>query len=310
MKPIFFLIPLTFFFYLTSCSSTTRGADNEIPENLSDTIEVLPLPQIPINIHNPKEKGAFLLEHFWDALDFSDTVRSHNTNFMEQNFANFALFLTAAKDSTIKARGVKSRLQRAQSDSVAYILVTKLARLYLYDPESPMLDEESYLPFLQLLSNSPLLNEQSKARFAYQHEMALKNRVGTPAADFNFVTPDGSQQSLHGLETDTDLLLIFYEPDCNNCKETISRLANSKKLNDEIANLQIKVLAIYSGDNKKLWQASLDSIPSSWTVGYEQGEIDRLDSYVFPTSPTIYLLDREKRVLAKDLSVDKVIAVD
>ena len=56
----------------------------------------LPLPAVPDTIRQPQERAAYVMQHFWDALDFSDTLRSCSRPFMEQQVVNFLSLLPHA----------------------------------------------------------------------------------------------------------------------------------------------------------------------------------------------------------------------
>ena len=60
------------------------------------------------------ERAAYVLAHFWDSMDFSDTSRSLDTAFMEQNFANFASLLPHVDADAVSA-AAESVLKKAAS---------------------------------------------------------------------------------------------------------------------------------------------------------------------------------------------------
>ena len=57
---------------------------------------------------------------------------------------------------------------------------------YLYDPNSPMRNEELYIPALEAMIASERLGEADKVRARYRLELARRNRPGTPATDFRY----------------------------------------------------------------------------------------------------------------------------
>ena len=258
------------------------------------------MPTVPVNI-SKEEELKYVLLHFWDGLDFKDTLRSHNRDFIEQNFSNYTLFLANAPDEASRDEAVNALMKKAEADTAAYRLMADVAQLYLYDPNSPMLNEESYISFLKVLSNSPYIGEGQRQRNAYLLVTAQKNRSGMTAADFPFVTREGLKTTLHDFKQKGNLLLIFYDPDCDNCKEIIRSLSSNPQLKEMIGKGEVTVLAIYSGEEKDLWEKTSGELPEEWNVGFDNGYIDENDLYYFQASPTIYLLDENKKVLVKDL---------
>ena len=146
-----------------------------------DAVEELPLPLVPSTMTEPTDRAAFIAEHFWDTMDFADTLRSYDEAFMEQNFANFANILPFVDRQ--RAQSAVDRLMKgAEADSVAYGKLADIAEKYLYDPNSPMLDEESYILFLNAITGSEFMDRDSRLRFESHLADALKNRLGSTAA--------------------------------------------------------------------------------------------------------------------------------
>lgn len=295
---------IIFLFILISCGSKENSSQENNQSN-QDLLFELPIPSIPEDLDSADIAG-FFLEHFWDGLDFTDTLLTHNRDFLEQNFANFSQALIISNDSSARRKGAATLMKKAEADSVVYKMLSEIAYHYLYDPNSPMLDEESFIPFMEIFKDSELLNEAERERNRFLLQNALKNRPGMRAADFTYVTSDGKTTSLYKTPVKRNLLVIFYDPDCDNCKEIIGKLAESPGLREMINQGDISLLAIYSGENKKLWDETAPSLPKEWTVGYNSGSIEDNDDYFFRASPTIYLLDNNKNVLVKDLSPSRL----
>lgn len=267
---------------------------------VADSVAELPLPEVPTILQKPADRANYIITHFWDAMDFQDTLRSHNRDFMEQNFSNFiSVFPYAAEQAQRTA--VRTLLEQAEADSAAYVLLKDIAEKYLYEPNSPMLSEDYYILFLERLVDSPILGEYGTLRLRRQFEAALKNRPGMNAADFAYITREGTSSTLHETATAGNILLIFYDPDCEHCKEIMSELQADKVLSNAVASRKITVLAIYSGDDHGLWKRTATMFPADWVVGYESGALQENGLYVLRAMPTLYLLDQNKKVIHKDI---------
>ena len=219
---------------------------------------------------------------------------------MEQNFVNFISIFPYADEQAQQA-AVGTFLNKAETDSAAYALLRDIAEKYLYEPNSPMLSEDYYLLFLDHLVNSTVLGEYGTLRLRRQLEAARKNRPGMTAADFAFTTRKGNNTTLHETDSEGDLLLIFYDPDCEHCKEVMGELQADKALSDAVTSGRTKVVAIYSDDNYDLWKRTADGLPAEWMVGCDGGTLQENGSYVLRAMPTLYLLDHDKKVIAKDI---------
>lgn len=83
-----------------------------------------------------------------------------------------------------------------RSRQTAYLLLAELAEKYLYTIGSPMQSEEHFIPFLEAIAHTPLLNDTEKSRPRFLLSAALKNRPGTIATDFAYFTPEGDHRTL------------------------------------------------------------------------------------------------------------------
>lgn len=273
----------------------------ETPSAASPEVPELPLPQVPATLRTPPERAAYIVRHFWDALDFADTLRSRDRDFMEQNFVN-CLSLFPIADTAALAPAVATLVGRAQSDAEALSLLAETAEKYLYEQDSPLFNEEYYLLFADALATAPL-HDYERLRIEAQRTAMRKNRVGMTAADFSFETPDGRRLRLSEAAQGRTLLLLFYDPDCDHCMQTIAELAASEPLNEAVSRGCMAVVAVYAGfgsRDRAAWLRTLDRLPAAWTVGFDGGTIYTRDLYVLRNLPALYLLDSSGRVLLKD----------
>lgn len=281
-----------------SCSGNKQTAANASVD--TDSVEELELPVIPENITDPNERADYLAMHFWDKMDFRDTARSYNTAFVEQNFANFISFLPYASDTLKIIDGFSVMLKKAEIDRKAFDKLMTTADDYLYDPNSPMLSEDLYILYLRSVLKSDYLSNDEKLRTRYRLEQVSKNRPGMKAADFKYTTLDGKVKTLRKSLPPNDLMLIFFDPECENCEKIITRIMEDKNLTDDIAAGNISVLAVYPGDNMESWRKKAATMPSTWTIGISD-DIDENESYYLPAMPIIYILDSTGTVVKKDL---------
>ena len=140
-------------------------------------------------------------------------------------------------------------------------------------------------------------SEADKLRAAYRAEIAAKNRPGTKAANFSFTTRDGKKQSLHKLKSKKNILLLFYDPDCDHCQEVIETLRNGEY------EEKYTIMAIDTEEDRELWDETAPALPEDWTVGFALDPIQENETYVFDTMPTIYLLAPNKKVLLKEANL-------
>ncbi len=267
------------------------------------------LPEIPAVITSPEERAAYLGRHFWDRYDFADTALVFSGEVTEQAFANYVQVLGLLAPEERKT-AVGNLLDRAlETDSVVFGRFADLFDKYLYDPNSPMRDEELYIPVLEHVVSSPRVPEAEKILPRDRLAWALRNRAGTRAADFTYTLASGATGTLYGVKADYTLL-FFNNPDCPACKRMREEISASPLLSGWIGQGRLRVLAVYPDEDLTAWRNYRNNIPPEWINAYDaslalrDGEL-----YDLKAIPTLYLLGRDKTVLLKDcLSVGQVIA--
>lgn len=265
----------------------------------------LALPEVPVMLTAPEDRAAYVLAHFWDALDIGDTAACHRQEFMEQNVVNF-LSLFPLADEEACTEGMETMLRLVAADPATFRIVTGTMERYLDDPNSPMRNEGYYIAYLGTLLRSPTLPEAERLRTADRLETAQKNRPGMTAADFAYIDRNGKPHRLHTTASAERLLVVFYDPDCEHCTEMLGSLHESAVVSRCVAEKSVTVLAIYTEGDRGLWDRTKEDMPQEWTVGMDADGIVEHGSYHLPAMPVFYLLDRKKRVLLKDATLPEI----
>lgn len=256
---------------------------------------------VPSMITDPEERAAWAVAHYWDHFDFRDTAYVHLPEVTEQALTDYIDLLHYVSLQTATA-SLSAMLAKAEVEKKTFAYFFDLYEKYLYDPNSPMRNEELFIPVLQTVIGSSVFDETEKIRPAYLLEQTLKNRIGETAADFSYTLADGRRQTLHGTKADW-LLLYFYNPDCHMCKETTQQLASGLAVAKWMEEKGLKILAVYPDVDLTAWKAHLPEMPSGWMNGYnEGGVVKEQEVYDLKAIPTLYLLNKEKKVILKDVS--------
>lgn len=261
---------------------------------------------IPDSLRTPERRAAYLVEHYWDRFDFSDTSYIHAPEATEQGLANYLDLLRHFAAPERSAASLRTLLTRAEQSPALLRHLAALLEKYLYDDGSPLRDEEMYIPVLEYLVADEALNETERLRPRLLLEQARKNRPGSVATDFAFTRPDGREGRLRELPGDYTLLL-FYAPTCDDCHAAIRRLSSSSAIQEALAEKRLTILALYPGADKEAWRKGLAKIPPEWVNAYDPaGTIQGEELYDLRRYPTIYLLDTQKRVILKEAEAEEV----
>lgn len=264
--------------------------------------------EVPTVIASPDARAEYLAVHYWDKFDFSDTTGAWCTEEMKQAFLQYLNILHHSSGDAA-GRGIRSMLQRsAETDTAKLNWFTELYRIFLDDPNSPLRNESLYIPVLEFIVECNKLEAILKVRPANRLRMALKNRPGSIAADFSFRDRQGRIRTMHGFRAEYTFL-CFYNPGCHSCAELKKQLASSVVLQTlQQKQEALKVLMICPEPDADVWNKDVFEAGSAqWVAGYDpKGLLMKDELYDLRAIPTIYLLDRDKKVLLKDAPFQQV----
>ena len=266
MMRIRILCLLSFTFIFGACN----GQEVKKTETGNTHERTFQMVSIPSVITEPEERAVYLVKHYPEITeqatsDYIDLIKSVPPK--------------AASSS------VKDMMNRASADSSMFVYFAGIYEKYLYDPNSPMRDESLFIYVLEAILEAPVLDDVNKIRPAHLLELALKNRVGEPAADFTYTLADGREETLYRTKADY-LLLFFYNPDCQACKE---------------------ITDVYPDEDMEAWRNHISYMPADWINSYDSAVSLKNDEiYDLKAIPTLYLLDKDKKVVLKDVTFEQV----
>lgn len=145
-----------------------------------------------------------------------------------------------------------------------------------------------------------LLSLFSNSLFAQSYDKENDNQIGDTAVNFTFVNDKGVQD-LYSLieERNTNVLVVFYSPECEDCQALKKKMSKSKKLNSLIAENELTILAVAPEVEPKLWQEHRSEVPENWINSYCEDCEPITKSYIW-TVPTLFLISKDKIVLNRD----------
>ncbi|WP_312340384.1 DUF5106 domain-containing protein [Sphingobacterium sp.] len=248
------------------------------------------------------------LFHFWDKFDMQDTAQVKNPEKGEQQLADFLQLLAQTPDSATRDNAVDLMLDKAKVNRTSFDYFIKQYEHYLYDGNSPMRNDIVYESVLRYVIKTDLLSDLEKEAYRPIYKLVLRNKEGQTAEDFSYELAKGKKQKLSDTKAKYTFL-IFYDPDCSHCKETIHQLRDTPQLVQLFTQLQVQVIAIDPWGDRTKWKNYQSQLSEQWINGFDsESKILSFNLYDLKASPTIYLLDENKKVLLKDTYLQQVIA--
>ncbi len=296
-----------FFLFLILCTAcgNRKASDNQAEDIKSDSTKIFALPVIPALLNTPESRADYLVRHYWENVDFADTTYLDHREVMEQAWVDYIDIMKLVPEETAIS-AIKQMYKDAGKKKKVFFYFTDLAEKYLYDPNSPMRNEELYIPVLDAMLESTVLNDTEKILPKGRRELAEQNRLGRQAEDFTYTLVSGKSGTLYGVKADYTLLFIN-NPGCHACEEGIKELKQAPAINKEFEAGNLKILSVYPDEDKEEWERHLSDFPKEWINGYDKKlMIKEKNLYDLKAIPTLYLLDKNKKVLLKDAVVGQI----
>lgn len=252
--------------------------------------------------------------HYWDGITFMDDRIIRTPFFIKKMERYYREVISPEPDSIIKDIDYKLLLARSAPEMYKFILnwVTD----EFINPKYMGQDAVFVHLFNKYHSKgvSSWLNEKQMESINRRAYMLMSNLIGEKAAELEMLDTAGRSTTLYSLDADYTIV-CFWDPNCGHCKEEIPRIDSIYQANWK--NINVKVFAVLTPENKR------DSKPewlkfinehnlTHWTHVYKTPAMEEADLaaqkpsfrqlYDITSTPTIYLLDKEKRIVGKKLT--------
>ena len=286
-----------------ACKSSHKPTTDSEPTNSSTTEQTAKqlnfIPALAPAMLPQEQKMEYMREHYWDKFDFADTTFINQIDSTKMLTA-FAVYATGYIPDSLAYKYMPRLMQRASTSKRMYTYFLMLAEGVLHDPNSPLRNDEKYIPVLESAVQSSWLDEYERMPYEYDLEIARQNRIGRTANDFTYTLVSGRTATLHNIKADYTLIFIS-NPGCPMCREVKEQITTSPMLQELIERKELKVLVIYPDTDLEAWREHLQDYPASWINGYDADQrIEKERLYDLKAIPALYLLDKQKRVMAKD----------
>ena len=252
--------------------------------------------------------------HYWDGVTFMDERIIRTPFFLPKLERYYRELIVPEADSIIKEADYQLLLARSSPEMYKFLL-NWLTDEYI-SPKYMGQDAVFVHLFEKYHSKgvSNWLNEKQMETISRRAYMLMANLIGAKAADLEMLDTAGKPAPLYEVAADYTVV-VFWDPTCGHCKEELPRLDSVYKAHWKAH--QVKMYGVLSADSKEdLKQEWLKYIRAhnlaDWVNVYQTKEIETANAtaqkpgyrqlYDVTLTPTIYLLDKEKRIIAKKLT--------
>jgi thiol-disulfide isomerase/thioredoxin len=127
------------------------------------------------------------------------------------------------------------------------------------------------------------------------------NIIGKTAPDMNLPTINNKSARLHNIDSKYTIV-YFWEPGCSHCQKVTPKIYDLYKSYDRTT---LDVYAVYTQVDKKKWEKYISKHGFDWINVFDPYNTSKFrKKYDIYSTPTIYLLDEEKKIIAKRIGHD------
>lgn len=292
---------------------------------LSLILKMMRDPEVP-QATNAKQDSLFAYKyfktHYWDGVNFYDDRLVRTPVFEPKLDKYFEQIVYPDADSVNKELDWMLGYASANAEMQKFLLI-KFVNRYL--SQKYMWEDAVFVHLFDTYFNGksyPWLNEESKKIITDRAYSLMANIMGHPAADIELPDTSGKKTSLYNVQAPYTLVAIW-DPTCGHCKEIIPRLDSLYQARWKNMGIKLFGMAKETDGNKDLWLSFIHAHKlGDWTHVWYSKEADkaRTDAgvpgysqlYDVQSFPTLYLLDKDKRIIAKKVTesqVDEILAI-
>lgn len=264
------------------------------------------LPQPPQEVYGSQHlMQLYMADHLFDNYEWSD-ARLNNTPISvnkRKQFANLLYYL----DSQEGAPYLQKVLTNARVNEKAYFALFDHLEKVLGATKSPYRVEGLYIVMLKDAIAYDKTSNVRKVRYEAELKHLDKNLDGTVVPNFNILMSNGDTTTLYDVESPY-MLLYFHNPECPTCREARNRMKDYPILNQAIENGKITVMTIYFEKDKHMFDNFLKKEANpNWKHGWNyDNQIEKEELFYLITIPYMFLVDKDKRVIKKDILINEI----
>jgi thiol-disulfide isomerase/thioredoxin len=263
---------------------------------------------VPIGFANPDSvkwirNYTYNKDHYFDNIDLTDERLLRTPILYSKLDAFFTNILIQAPDSI--NREIDKLIRKCSPDYKVFQFVS----VYLFNHfrESEIMGHDAVMVKLAddiyLSGKADWVTKEFKDDLRKQIDLIRPNLIGKKAENIVMDSYNGIFVSLYDVEKDFTIL-YFWEPDCGHCKEATPKL---KVYYDKPKDYSIEVFAVCTTSDKAKWTRYIEDNKLIWINGWDPKRSSHFDYYYnVQSTPTVYILDKNKKIIAKKLSVEEI----
>ncbi len=249
-------------------------------------------------------KYQYYADHYWDNCDFNDNAMVYTPIFAPRLIQYYDKVVHPAIDSIIKYTDILIKKSENSPELYKYIVWYASSRF----ERSKYLGHDAI--FVHLVRNyyekglCPWVDETVLERMIDRANTLEPILLGKTAPWLIMPDIDGKFHTNYDFNTDYTIM-YFWDTDCGHCKVTTPKLLELYKRAKDSLNFDVYSVCLTSDSVK--WKNYLIDKNLPWVnVGNNKANIDFREAYDINSSPKLFILDKNKKIILKNIGIEEV----
>lgn len=245
-------------------------------------------------------------QHFFDDFDLGDDalLRLPKPIYSEKLNEYLDRLYAPQADTLLKAINQLASIARRNQETYKYLVWNCLFKYQ--NPEIMGLDKIFVNMYDIYFASGEMdfwINDKTKASLKEQADRLRKSLIGNVAPNLIMQDENSAPRSMYDIKKDFTIL-FFFDPDCGHCKTETPKLVNFY----ETTKFDVEVYAISADTSMVKMKDYIKNMNMKWiTVNGPRTYVGSYhDLYDAVTTPTLYLLDNRKKIIAKKIPIEKL----
>jgi peroxiredoxin len=261
-------------------------------------------PFIPSSLAR-EERMNFLKLHYFDKVDFSDTALLRSMVFANKAISYLAIY----SNNRLPQKQLEAEFIKAVTAMLGAASVSPGIFKFWLDYLVGGFDKYHFDEVITYIADNfqdPFSCEDQQRKTALQKKLETfkKIAVGKVAPEISAPDPKGKTVSLTAVASEYTLV-VFWSSECPHCAAMMPRL---KEIYESQKPKRLEVFSVSIDTSRTAWTGFLKEQKLSWiNISDLKGFNGRAaDDYNIYATPTMFLLDRQKKILAKPISLPEL----
>jgi hypothetical protein len=275
---------------------------------------VPPIPTLPNGRSDSSFAYRYFKTHYWDNVSYTDD-RLIRTPIFEPKLDHYYKDLVSPEPDSLNREIDHMLLFSRTNKEMFKFLLVYFVQKYV-NPEY-MGQDAVFIHLFEKYINTGMADFFTEKYRKFVDDRAysiMANLIGQPAANLEMTDTSGKPRSLYEIPANF-VLVCFWDPTCSHCKEVIPKVDSIFQAKWKYEGLQIFGVMVDGGQDNWLNFIRTHNL-GDWINVYQTtvqhdadvaaGRPDYRQLYDVYQTPVLYLLDKEKRIVAKKLTYQQM----